>query len=66
MDMLQLIVMIMVGTILATIVLAVLSYGAFRIRERRMPVSDLESVTGGPAFFERVRFLPTRAAESES
>ena len=55
MNILQIIVMVMVVTILATITLAAVSYGAFKMRERRIPVSE-PGPDPGPLFFERVRF----------
>lgn len=58
MDIIQLVVVGMVLTILATITLATVSYGAFKVRERKAP-GDLDSGDkSGPLFLERVRFIP--------
>ena len=57
MDIVQLVVVGMVLTILATLVLATVSYGAFKVRERRAP-GLLEPAEAAPLFFERVRFAP--------
>lgn len=57
MDIVQLVVVGMVLTILATLVLATVSYGAFKVRERRAPGSAHEP-DATPLFFERVRFVP--------
>lgn len=56
MDIVQLVVMGMVLTILATLVLATVSYGAFKVRERRVP-GDAREADATPLFFERVRFV---------
>jgi hypothetical protein len=48
--------------ILATITLAAVSYGAFKVRERRVPETARAEQGGGPYFFERVRFGPRDAA----
>ncbi len=57
MNILMIIVLVMVVTILSTITLASVSYGAFRLRERRAPRPQ-----GGEErpeqFFERVRLSP--------
>lgn len=59
MDIIQLVVIGMVLTILATITLAAVSYGAFKVRERSGPaVKHGVPEQAGPQFFERVRFLP--------
>ena len=55
MDIVQLVVVGMVLTILATLVLAAVSYGAFKVRERRVPAA--QSADAAPLFFERVRFV---------
>jgi Tfp pilus assembly protein PilE len=65
MSVVEIIVLVMVVTILATITLAVLSYGVFRMRERRRPEPMSSALVTGPVFFERVRIpAPTPAAES--
>jgi hypothetical protein len=53
-----------VGVILSTITLAVLSYGAFRLRERRRPDAQLPN-PGGHLFFERVHVVPARSETTE-
>lgn len=59
MDIVQLVVVGMVLTILATITLAAVSYGAFKVRERRSPGgAEGAEATTGPMFLERVRFYP--------
>ncbi len=56
MDIMQGLIYGMIIVILGTVVLAVLSYGAFKLRDagKRTPVSSQSS--GGPLFFERVTF----------
>jgi hypothetical protein len=63
MDFVQIIAVIMVVTILATITLAAVAYAAFRLRERRAPNLSLIDAEA-PVFFERVRFLPAEANSS--
>jgi Tfp pilus assembly protein PilE len=64
MDFIQLVAVIMVVTILATITLAAVAYAAFRLRERRAP--DLSLLDAEiPAFFERVRFLSPESVPVE-
>ena len=58
MDIVNLVVIGMVLTILATITLAAVSYGAFKVRERRAPAPTSKAEVSGTLFFERVRFLP--------
>ena len=60
MDIIQIIVMVMVVTILATITLAAISYGAFKVRERRMPAPAKRAED--EAFFERVRVVAPEAS----
>jgi hypothetical protein len=57
---LRLIVFVMVGVILSTITLAAISYGAFRLRERRRPLPKPANGGAGPVFFERVHILTPR------
>jgi Tfp pilus assembly protein PilE len=60
MSILMLIVVVMVVTILSTITLASVSYGAFRMRERRAPRP--QGTDDEPEqFFERVRLAPVSA-----
>jgi hypothetical protein len=61
MDFVQIIAVIMVVTIVATITLASVAYAAFRLRARRAPDLSLLDADA-PLFFERVRFLPTQPA----
>lgn len=58
-DILRIIVFVMVGVIVATITLAAVSYGAFRMRERRRP-HKIDSGADGLLFFERVEIVPPR------
>ena len=58
MDIVQLVVVGMVLTILATVTLAAVSYGAFKVRERKSPKGDAAAELSGPMFLERVRFHP--------
>lgn len=53
MSIISIAVMVVIVTIFATITLASLSYGAFKLRERRSPALSPEH--SGPEFFERVR-----------
>jgi hypothetical protein len=62
MELIQLVVIAMVIVILATVTLAAVSYGAFKVRERRVPESARSEQGGGPYFFERVRFGARDAA----
>lgn len=57
MDIVQLVVVGMVLTILATVTLAAVSYGAFKVRDRKSPGAKGPEDTG-PLFLERVRFYP--------
>lgn len=57
MTILQIIIIGMIVIILATVTLAVLSYGAFKIRDRKSPRSETPAA-GEPMFFERVRIAP--------
>ena len=67
MDIMQLIIYGMIIVILGTVVLAVLSYAAFKLRDRgkRKPTTI---VTNEPLFFERVQFStdPSRAELNRS
>jgi hypothetical protein len=62
MDIMQLIIYGMIIVIMGTVVLAVLSYLAFKLRDRgkRGPAAPVDT---GPLFFERVQFArdPARA-----
>jgi hypothetical protein len=57
---LRLIVFVMVGVILSTITLAAISYGAFRVRERRRPLPNAAAGEAAPIFFERVQVVRAR------
>jgi hypothetical protein len=62
MNVVQMLIVGMILIIIATVTLAVLSYGAFKVRERRSP-RRMQSAAdaGAPMFFERVRIgAPTR------
>lgn len=60
MDVIQIVVVGMVLTILATVTLAAVSYGAFKVRERKSPKGHGKgSGMEGPLFLERVHFHPT-------
>jgi hypothetical protein len=61
---LRIVIMVMVAVILSTITLAVLSYGAFRMRERRRPDRQVQG-PAGHLFFERVHLVPTRSDQKE-
>jgi heme/copper-type cytochrome/quinol oxidase subunit 2 len=54
MTVLQMIIIGMIVIIIATVTLAVLSYGAFKIRDRKSPRHETPDA-GEPMFFERVR-----------
>ena len=62
MDIIQLVVVGMVLTIMATITLAAVSYGAFKVRERKVPGSSAAPDVVGPLFLDRVRFHPEDAS----
>jgi hypothetical protein len=55
MTVLQIIIIGMIVIIIATVTLAVLSYGAFKIRDRKSPRREGVADAGAPMFFERVR-----------
>ncbi|HEY0971073.1 MAG TPA: hypothetical protein VGE02_08910 [Gemmatimonadales bacterium] len=55
MTIMQMLVTGMILIIIATVTLAVLSYGAFKVRERRAPRRAGAPASGAPLFFERVR-----------
>jgi hypothetical protein len=58
MSVLQIIIIGMIVIIIATVTLAVLSYGAFKIRDRKSGRRELGADAAGPMFFERVRIAP--------
>jgi hypothetical protein len=56
MGVMQLVIVGMILIIIATVTLAVLSYGAFKVRERKAPSKNNGAPQqGDPMFFERVR-----------
>jgi ABC-type transport system involved in cytochrome c biogenesis permease subunit len=56
MSILQMIIIGMIMIIIATVTLAILSYVAFKVRERRAPKRKVEGTDHmAPMFFERVR-----------
>jgi hypothetical protein len=56
MTILQMIIIGMILIIIATVTLAILSYGAFKVRERRAPKKVAQTTDhAAPMFFERVR-----------
>ena len=57
MTIVQMLITGMILIIIATVTLAVLSYGAFKIRERKSPTRTAAQA-GAPMFFERVRITP--------
>ena len=59
MTIMSMIIIGMIFIILATVTLAVLSYGAFKMRERRTP-KKVGGSAAEPMFFERVRIDPAR------
>ena len=64
MSVVQMLIVGMIFIIIATVTLAVVSYGAFKVRERRAPRRTTPGEAGAPMFFERVRVSgPTRKPE---
>ena len=55
MNIVQMIIIGMIMIIIATVTLAILSYGAFKVRERRAPKKAQVTDHAEPMFFERVR-----------
>ncbi len=55
MSIIEMLIVGMIIIIIATVTLAVLSYAAFKVRERRVPRSGGPQAAGAPMFFERVR-----------
>jgi hypothetical protein len=58
MTILQIIIIGMIVIIIATVTLALVSYGAFKIRDRRSTRHDEGPAADTPMFFERVRIAP--------
>ena len=60
MSILQMVIIGMIMIIIATVTLAILSYGAFKVRERRAPKKKaIAPDHSEPMFFERVRVSGT-------
>jgi hypothetical protein len=56
MSIIQMVIIGMIMIIIATVTLAILSYGAFKVRERRAPKKKAAVTDHAvPVFFERVR-----------
>ena len=55
----------MILIIIATMTLAVLSYGAFKIRERKAPKKTGQPDAGATMFFERVRIAAAPVRRDE-
>ena len=67
MTIMQLVIVGMILIIIATVTLAVLSYGAFKVRERKSPSRHPSAPQqGDPMFFERVRVSKTRQPRLEA
>ena len=65
MTVIQLIIVGMILIIIATLTLAVLSYGAFKVRERRSTgARPGVNASTEPLFFERVRFTPLQRGDT--
>jgi hypothetical protein len=65
MTMVQMLITGMILIIIATVTLAVLSYGAFKVRERKSPGRHGTRDAGGPMFFERVRITSATVRRDE-
>ncbi len=63
MTIVQMLITGMILIIIATVTLAVLSYGVFKVRERKAPRHGGPVEAGAPMFFERVRITAARAPE---
>lgn len=65
MTIVQMLITGMILIIIATVTLAVLSYGAFKIRERSAPKRMGQPDAGATMFFERVRIAPAAVRRDE-
>jgi hypothetical protein len=65
MTIMQMLVTGMILIIIATVTLAVLSYGAFKVRERRSPRRAAAPASSAPMFFERVRLNTAQVRREE-
>lgn len=65
MTIVQMLITGMILIIIATVTLAVLSYAAFKVRERHAPQKIGQRDAGATMFFERVRIAPPPARRDE-
>jgi hypothetical protein len=65
MTIVQMLITGMILIIIATVTLAVLSYGAFKVRDRKQPGSSGVRDASAPMFFERVRIAPATVRRDE-
>jgi hypothetical protein len=65
MTIVQMLITGMILIIIATVTLAVLSYGAFKVRDRKSPGRQSSRDPGAPMFFERVRIAPATVRRDE-
>ena len=65
MTVMQMVIVGMILIIIATVTLAVLSYGAFKVRERKAPTKSTGAQQHDPMFFERVRVSKTQRPRLE-
>jgi hypothetical protein len=67
MTIVQMLITGMILIIIATVTLAVLSYGAFKVRDRKAPgnAHGGPRAVGAPMFFERVRIAATTVRRDE-
>jgi hypothetical protein len=65
MTIVQMLITGMILIIIATVTLAVLSYGAFKVRDRQAPGQKSGSHAGAPMFFERVRITSATVRRDE-
>ena len=66
MGVMQMVIVGMILIIIATVTLAVLSYGAFKVRERKAPNKGSGvAQQGDPMFFERVRVAKSQRPRLE-
>jgi hypothetical protein len=67
MTIVQMLITGMILIIIATVTLAVLSYGAFKVRERKSPGRKGTGAgeAGAPMFFERVRITSATVRREE-